>query len=275
MLKSISILLVAVVVLSLLAFAQQPNQQQSAAKLVQPPDETCAFTFKSGAGHGLTQYCVTANGNIAQFSAVSGNGLPAEMLSAFSPATEGYGLCDTNSVTAYWDYASNASSNWNAATAVATANSVKITRTTADGIWQLVQTITKIPGSRTSYGAAKIVMAITNLSATDRLILFNRHAHIQADGTPNDFDVTQTTVSGLFPGGNNGLSSTANFVTTAFDFQFAFVMTVPGGPTPCTPFANQGAQQAFFQGDGAAEQVFDLDILPGKTKTVTVTYKAI
>ena len=275
MCKKLAFLFV-VLTLSSLTFAQQ-NQRQSAAGGAQLASETCAFTFTSGAGHGVTQYCVTANGNIAQFSAVGGNGLPQEFLNGVEPAIEGYGLCDVNSLTPYWDYAQTASNNWNTATAVATANSVKITRTTADGVWQLVQTITKIPGSKTAFGAAKIAMAITNLSTTDRLILFNRHANIDAGGTTfNDFDLTQTTVFGLVPFGNgNGLSSTASFVTTAFDFSLAFVMTVPGGPTPCQPFDNQGAQQAFFQGDGAVDQVFDLDILPGKTKTVTVTYKAI
>jgi hypothetical protein len=277
MLKSISILLVAVVVLSLLAFALQPNQQQSAAKRVQPAEETCAFTFTSGAGHGLTQYCVTANGNIAQFSAIGGNGLPTEFLSTFGPAIEGYGLCDANpfTATAYFDYAQNDSGNWNPATAVLTSpNTVVITRTTADGAWKLVQTITQMKGSKKSYGAAKIAVAITNLSPAEKFILFNRHAHIEAGATQNDYDVTQTTSFGMVPGGS-GLSSTASFVTTQFDFSIGFVMTVPDGPDPCKDFPIQGAQQAFFHGDGAAEQVFEFDILPGKTKTLMVTYKPI
>lgn len=37
-------------------------------------------------------------------------------------------------------------------------------------------------------------------------------------------------------------------------FSFAFVVTVPSGPTRCRAFDNQGPQQAFFQGDGAVEQ---------------------
>jgi hypothetical protein len=276
MLKSISILLVAVVVLSLLAFAQQPNQQQSAAKRVQPADETCAFTFTSGTGHGLTQYCVTANGNIAQFSAVGGNGVPVEFLNALAPAIEGYGICDAIGFVPYFDYASNDSGNWNPATSVSTANSVTVTRTTGDNIWKLVQTITEMKGSKTSYGAARIVMAVTNLSPQERVMQINRHATIRPGGnTVNDFDTTQTDTFGLAPGGISGLSSTASFVTTAFDFSIAFVMTVPSGPNPCGNFPQQGATQFFFHGDGAVEQVFNLDIKPGKTKTVRVTYKPI
>jgi len=267
---------VAVLIFSTLLFAQpHPNLNTTAG--VHPPDSSCAFTFVSGTGHGLTQYCVTGNGNIAQFSAVGGNGLPTEFLSTFGPAIEGYGLCAANALIPYWDYAQNDSGNWNTATAVLTnPNTVVITRTTADGVWKLVQTITQLKGTRTSYGAAKITVAITNLSTTDTVIIFNRHAHIEAGATLNDYDVTQTTAFGMVPGGS-GLSSTASFVTTAFDFSIGFVMTAPGGPgpNPCESFPIQGGQQAFFQGDGAAEQVFDLDIGPGKTKTVTVTYRPI
>ena len=52
-------------------------------------------------------------------------------------------------------------------------------------------------------------------------------------------------------------------------------MTTAGGagPQPCQSLASQGAQNSFFQGDGAIEQVFNLDILKGHTKTVTVTYR--
>ena len=49
----------------------------------------------------------------------------------------------------------------------------------------------------------------------------------------------------------------------------------PRTADPCKDFPIQGAQQAFFHGDGSAEQVFEFDILPGKTKTATVTYKPI
>ena len=264
-----------VLALSPLTFAQQ-NQRQSAAGGAQLASESCAFTFKSGSKHGGTQFCVTANGNIAQFSAVGGNGLPSEMLSGFAPATEGYGVCDVNTVTSYWDYASNDSGNWNPPTAVSTAKSVTITRTTADGLWKLVQTITEVPGSSTAWGAAKISMALTNLSPTERIVIIMRHANIDAAGSSlNDFDTSGITAYGMALGGDGGLSSTQSFLTTAFDFSFAFVLTVPGGPTPCLPLANQGAQLAFFEGDGAVLQYFNLDILPGKTKTATVTYKPI
>jgi hypothetical protein len=170
-----------------------------------PPDDACAFTFSSGTGHGLTQYCVTNNGNIAQFSAIGGNGLAYEFLNGARAAIEGYGLCDTTTppFTAYWDFASSDSGNWNTATAVKSGNSVKVTRTTADGVWQLTQTITNSGGSKFFFGEAVITMAIKNLTNTDRFLILDRYANIDAgSSTLNDFDLTQTTIFGLVPSGN-------------------------------------------------------------------------
>ena len=272
----LSISLLAVLGFSCVAIAQQ-NPTESGTASVQPASETCAFTFSSGTGHGVTQYCVTENGNIAQFSAVGGNGLPWEFLNGVNPAIEGYGLCDTTSapLKAYWDYAANAGGNWKAATATANDTTVTVTRTTADGVWQLVQTITELKGSAKLYGAAKIAMAITNLSKNDRFLIVDRYANIDAgSSTFNDFDLTQTTVFGLVPAGNGpGLSSTVSFVTTPFDFSIAFVNKVPRGPIPCQ--AHPNFTTSFFEGDGGIDQEFNLEIGPGKTKTVVLTYKPI
>src|SRR6516162_6419193 len=125
--------------MSTLVLAQDRAHQSGAGE--QPATENCAFNFTTGSGHGLTKYCVTNNGNITQFSAVGGNTLAYEFLNGTGPATEGYSLCDTTKFpsTGYWDFASTDSGNWSVATAVQTGNTVKVTRTTSDGIWQLVQ----------------------------------------------------------------------------------------------------------------------------------------
>jgi hypothetical protein len=262
-----SLLLVALWVFGSLAFVQQSNAQRAGAS--RGAEGNCAFTFSSGHKQSLTQYCVTANGNIAQFSA----GGSQEFLNLTGPATEGYGICDLTiqpSMT-YWDYGSDASTNWNPATAVATPTSVTITRTTADGTWQLVQTISERKATSTLFGAAKVTMAIKNLSVTDRIIFVNRHAYIQ--GGFNDYNLSRfSAYGGPSQGGGNQLVSTALFVRTAFDFSSDLVITTPGGagPNPCGPY--QG-QRGFFEGDGAVEQIFSLDVLPGKTKTVGVTYR--
>jgi hypothetical protein len=256
-----------------LTFAQAGHHQAAVGS--QPASENCAFTFSSGSGHGATQYCVTANGNIAQFTMTGLNGLPSEMFSGVAPASEGYGVCDTSTLTSYYDYARNDSGNWNSATSTSTPKSVTVTRTTADGVWKIVQTIMQKKASKMQYGGVEIKMAITNLSQQDRIIIVYRHANIDAYGSPfNDFDASETSAFG-FVSGMGGVSSTASLLTTAFDFHFAFLQTNPDGPIPCTPIGNQGGQQTFFQGDGSVTHYFNLEILPRRTKTVTVTYQGI
>jgi hypothetical protein len=265
---------VVVLLLSSLAFAQQNKSIRASAADLQPG--VCAYAFTTGSGHGVTKYCVSANGNIAQFSAVGDSGLPQEMISGVTAASEGYGVCDVNSLTSYFDYSSSVTNNWNTATAVSTANSVTITRTTSDGVWKLVQTIAQQPGAKVSYGSAKVQMALTNLSNQTRIIVLLRHANVDAaSSTFNDFDTSATTSFGTALGGLGGLMATASFLTTQFDFHFALVQTNPDGPDPCTPFGNFGGQQGFFQGDGSLLHYFNLEIAPGKTKTATVTYKPI
>jgi hypothetical protein len=258
--------------LLLLSFASlgiaPKNPAQSGASAAQPLGTSCAFNLSSGSGHGLTTYCVTQNGNIAEFSAFG-----TEFINAAGPAIEGYGICDTTSGPVnYFDYASSDSGNWNPATATITGTTVKVTRTTTDGIWQLIQTITEMKGSTKSYGSAKISTAIKNLSTADRFFGFFRYAHV--GGTFNDFDTTPTNTFGMTPEGNGpGLSLAASFVTTPFDFSIAFVNKVPDAPIPCDvhgTFTN-----TFFEGNGGIVQLFNLEILPGHTKTISMTYKPI
>lgn len=270
-----SITLLAVLMFTSLAFAQSNASRSGATR--QSPGDTCAFTFSTGTGRGLTQYCVSANGNIVQFSAMSSNGLPVEFLDGVNPATEGYGICDTTTppAQAYWDFASSDSGNWNPSTVVNTPTSVKVTRTTADGIWRLVQTITEIPGSKFFYGKARIITSITNLSSQSRFLALDRYANIDAgSSTFNDFDKTEASVWGQVLEGNGpGLSSTAAFVTTPFDFSISFVNTVPDAPIPCQ--IHNTFISGFFEGDGGIDQDFNLEIGPGKTKTVGLTYSPI
>jgi hypothetical protein len=128
--------LFALLLLVPLAFAQQIHPQPAAGS--PQVSGNCAFTFSSGTGHGATQYCVTAAGNIAQFAMTGLNGIPSEMFSGVAPASEGYGVCDTSTLKSYYDYNRADSGNWNPPTSVSTPKSVTITRTTADGIWKIV-----------------------------------------------------------------------------------------------------------------------------------------
>jgi len=268
-----AVVLALALVLSSLTFAQR-NPKQSAAGAGPLASETCAFTFKSGKGFLATQYCVTANGNIASFSTAG-----VDMLAGVRPAIEGYGICDvTNSQTNYWDFANTDSGNWNPATAVLTnPKTVTVTRTTADGLWKLVQTIASTPASKTNYGSAKITMALTNTSATDKVVLLERHVNPDAGGqfaaAFNNFEATSFTVNAFNEpsGGGTGFTSSANLLTTNFDFQFALILPLPDAPTPCSP----GGNTSLFTGDGSMLQEFNLEIAPGATKSAVVTYKPI
>jgi hypothetical protein len=258
-----------------LAFGQQRKLNQPSAQL-QPASETCAFTFTTGIGHGHTQYCVTANGNIAEFGVTGDNGLLQEMLNGLGPASEGYGLCSVDTLSSYWDYAKSDSGNWNASTAVTGTNSVAITRTTSDGAWKLQQRITMLPGTSESYGGARVQMAVTNLTNKDHIVVLMRHANVDAaSSTFNDFDTSSTTSFGTALGGLGGLVSVASFVNYQFDFHFSLVQTNPDGPDPCKAFGESGGQLGYFQGDGSLLQYFNLDLPPGRTKIVTITYKPI
>ena len=257
------------------ALGQARKLNQAAAQL-QPASDTCVFDFTTGTGHGHTQYCVTANGNLAEFGVTGDSGLLLEMLNGLGPASEGYGLCSVDSLASYWDYANSDSGNWNASTAVSGTNSVIITRTTSDGAWKLQQRIALLPGTSESYGAAKVQMAVTNLTNSDHIVVLMRHANVDASGSSfNDFDTSSTTAFGTALGGLGGLASTASFLNYQFDFHFSPVQTNPDGPDPCKAFGQSGGQLGYFQGDGSLLQYFNLDLPPGKTKVVTVTYKPI
>jgi hypothetical protein len=241
----------------------------------QPPDGTCAFNFTSGSGRAQTRYCVTGNGNIAEFGVSVSPSI--EFINGAAAASEGYGLCDTtnpNKLVPYFDYARTASKNWNPAVATLTdPTTVTVTRATTNGIWSLKQTIVQAKPSKAGYGAAIITMALTNLSTVDRFVILQRHVNVDAGGTPfNDFDGTEITTTALVFG-NWGFSTTGSFLTELGNFNLAFNQTVPDGPAPCD--SNFNVAQGFFQGDGSSEQRFEMNIHPGQTKTVTVTYRPI
>ena len=134
------------------------NTQKNAKSDASSPDatSTCAYTFTSGSGATYLQFCVTVNGNIVEFQSPAG--VEQIRQGAYS---EGYGICDFNRSTAYYDFADDGDSgNWDAPVLVShNATSVKIARTTSDGVWTLTQTISMVAGTNPF---AKIVMAIRN-----------------------------------------------------------------------------------------------------------------
>jgi hypothetical protein len=263
-------LFIAMWVLSTLALAQHQSQPAAVAG---GPDATaeCHATFSSGTGQNQTTFCVTVNGNIAEFSV---NGL--EMIEV-GQVGEGYGICDGVSSVRYFDYAYEDSGNWRSPSFSQKGNVVTVTRETSDGVWQLRQTITNVPATGTGPGSAKISMALKNLTGENRLVSLLRFADVDADNDSdnNDFDFTSQTAYGLAPGGlfsGRGLGITNNTFSSSIS-QTAFTQSTFGGPDPCSPAADVAPQP--FHGDGSVVMSWEYLAIEGQTTTLVSNYKPI
>jgi hypothetical protein len=236
-------------------------------------DTVCAHTYKSGVGFGIneTQYCVTDNGNITQFSE---NVIDEHIATTFP--SEGYAICDfTDSVpVAYYDYATYDSGNWQPSTVLSSnANSIKLSRTTSNGIWQITQTITMVKANAKSAGAAKISMVFKNLTPLSRPVHFFRYVDIDADNdfSDDDFIGSYRQVSGQNANGF-GLSLISN--TVHLPLYGASVLNTGGfGPDPCDP-AVSIVPSSVFHGDGSGMLWYKTVVPKGGSKTINMTYQA-
>lgn len=268
MFKNIAI---AVVIFAVASFAAAQGNKGSKGRAAEAPETTtCAFTFNTGAGLNATQYCVTANGNITQFSAPAG----LDHIAGGVWPSEGYSLCDFTPATpvAYYDYATNDSGNWGSSTVLSSsASAVKFVRTTSDGIWQITQTITKGAASAKSPGSAKIAMIVKNLSGIARTAYVYRYADIDAnnDYTTDDFMSGFRQLSGQ-DAFWYGLSMTSN--TDAFIVDTLILDSNGVGPDPCNPLATY-VPSATFHGDGGGVLWFAATFPKAGSKTFNMTYK--
>ena len=193
--------------------------------LASPDTTTCTYSFSGGTGNKFISYCVTVNGNIVSFQSPAGH----EYL-ATAPIGEGYSVCDFGSGTQYFDYAGYGSSGWQPATKVSSsATSVKIARTTSDGLYTLTQTIALNAGQ----SLAQITMALKNNDTKAHDVGLIRYADVDANGsTSNSFDYTNRTAFGYTPELDGyGLemiyvSNSANVFPNGF-----FSQDIPGGPS--------------------------------------------
>src|SRR5215813_6574679 len=191
------------------------------------PATSCSFTFGSGTGKNATQFCVSSNGNIVQFSRPAG----VEYIANGNPG-EGYGLCDFSSTVEYRDYADDGASGWGPAALLSSnSSSVAIARTTNDGNFTLTQTIKNVKATAKGPGAATVSMALRNNTRNSRVVYIERYANVDIGGDPtvNHFDYTLDTAYGLNPS-NYGLASTNNTFTFGWD---AGVLSDGHGPLPC------------------------------------------
>jgi hypothetical protein len=232
---------------------------------------TCSFTFTSGTNNTFLQYCVTANGNITQLATPF-----AREHIAVGTIGEGYGICDTTTSTAYFDYADfGDSGNWGPATIVSqTSSSVKIARTTSDGVFTLTQAISQVEESPT----VKIQMALKNNTSTDRSVFFMRYADVDVSGTSNNnFDATADSAFAWDSSGSNtppyGLM-VQNVGNTVGLQWIPFVQKTNAGPPPCVPGVN------FVFGpllgtDGSVVMFYEGTVPRNKSRNVTMNYKGM
>ena len=235
------------------------------------PSTVCVYQFSSGSGRTFTQYCLTENGNIVQFSN-PGNIQFFSTANATSGVSEGYGLCDFNAPEPYFDYASN-SRGWGA-TVVTRSNdkTMRFVRKTQDGQWELTQTLTQVDASPTSPGSVKVVMKLRNLSGEERNVVLVRHANVNVNRTNTDdrFYATRNFAYGADPGLSFGLGLTTN----TFDFNSGgLTQNVPFGPNPCAVTENANFDQ--FAGDGSIGMVYSMTVPAGTSQTVQMTYKPL
>lgn len=224
----------------------------------------CSTTLSGNAGNFAFNYCVSDNGNIVQMETP----LTFQHLSTSAPS-EGYGICDLDSNTAYFDYADGGqSSNWDPAiTLNRPPGTLVIGRTTSDGIWELIQTFT----TGTSDSSMKIKMELVNLDQNKKSRKANlvRFANVNVNGSASNlFQVTPfSVIAGSTATGSPGIqlrdSGKANNTPIG--------LSKPTGPNPCDPTANSKAP--FFTSDGAEELLYVRTVPKNGTKSATVLYR--
>ncbi len=254
------------------ASARGQSQEKSKSNAASPDaTQACTYTFTSGTGTTYLQFCVTVNGNIVEFQSPSG----IEQIDQGGQPQEGYGICDTSSDTAYYDYAYADSANWNAPTTVThTATMVKIERTTGDGAWTLTQTITSSAGTNPY---AKIVMALKNNSALTKSAYLFRYANANPiTGYPYEED---------YDGDNDSAWGYTGYLS---DSPYGLMIENVGNPTPATALVDRegfaidtvGGPSAcgvtssttIYGAVGSIVYFYDLKLTKEQTGTVTDRY---
>jgi hypothetical protein len=252
---------------------QRPiNRQRTAA---QADFVDCVYNFSSGAGNTFVKFCVLATGNIAQIETPQGH----EQLTQ-GVGTDGYSVCNADPGGAfYFDYGAvdGDSGNWGSPTLLSqSATSVKIARTTGDGIWTLTQTISLVPATP----GVQVVMALKNNTAVPRTAYLVRYADINAnDNVVNDFSGTANSAYGwvaTIPFANNfgtGLQL-KNVGTSQFGFVSGYARTTFHGPNPCN-FAADSSATPLVDTDGSIALAYVDTIGAKKTKTTTLIYRGL
>jgi hypothetical protein len=261
--------------LTSVALAQERVQPNPATTSVEADSshatQDCQVTYSSGTFNTATQFCITVNGNIPQF-AVRRNQVFAPAGSAAD--LEGYGFCDVTAGQRYMDHAAYDNDSWNASTLKQAGNTVTVTRTTADGNWQLTQTIVNLPATPSAVGSAKVTMQLKNLSSVGRFANLVRYASSNIAFVSNVYNASEFSAIGEFEYGV-GLMITVNNFPSGFGEE-AYVQNIQSGPDPCAPLTFEEPTLPFV-GLGSIvaewETAKTKPIAPGGVATVTSTYR--
>jgi hypothetical protein len=228
------------------------------------------------------QFCVTANGNIVSFISPAG----IDYINQGSTVGEGYGICDTSTGRSYYDYAYTDSGNWGAPVLLAlTTGSVKISRSTSDGLFTLVQTITRMSGAAPG---AEVTMALKgngipkNGSKGVHLV---RYAKVNPGNCPQcdtdfyeSFDSTVNAAWGYTAYNYTGpepagyglmLEQIGQPHAPLYDYR-AIDQNTAAGPDPCNAAANYAGYQASV--DGSVVFLWELALSQG-IDTVSAKYQ--
>lgn len=263
------VLALTVLALSSLSFAADSNAK-NVNQDAPLPSINCQFTFTAGAQSTFLRYCVTDTGNILGIESPQGHLMVPD-------DREGYGVCDGSTGVAYFDYGSIGDShNWGAATVVShSAKSVKIARTTSDGIWTLTQTFMQVAGNAPMVKAS---MTLKNNTAAARFAFLLRYADTDIDGdVTNNLDATVESASAWNSVSTPNENATAHGlmlqnVGVARDTHQALAQDTPSGPNPCNPFA-VFPPAPLLQTDGSLALIYEAFVGGGASTTATVGYR--
>ncbi len=248
------------------------EREDAARSLPHSPDSTttCNWTFTSGTGNAYLQFCVTVNGNITEFQTPLGH----EHI-ALGTIGEGYGVCNESPAIEYHDWAGfGDSGNWNAPSTVSfSSTSVTIKRTTSDGIWTLVQTISQVAGN----SEAKIAMKLTNNTSTARVAYLVRYADISADGRfLNTLDSTHNSAGAWNTTGSTNPygAMLQNFGTPQFGFWNGYAQNTFLPPNACN-FAGNYVGGPLTGTNGSVVVAYVGSVPAHSTRIATMTYKGM
>jgi hypothetical protein len=227
------------------------------------------FTANSQSSSSYIQYCVSDNGNIT--SIIS----PFNRQQIITLGIEGYGLCQESPVAEYHDYFTDTSPNWDPAQILSSSSSsIKISRTTADGNWTLVQTISKV----TATGSIKLLMALTNNQSVDRLAYLLRAVDTFYSSSSS---LSGASVNSAWTWDTNPYASYANYrlqlfngAKSPFGYRHGFVRPWSSyGPNACDFAAGTRASGFLDSSPGNILYVYVGPVPAHGTRTVTLNYR--